>query len=166
MRLREAEHQVHVVLDEQHGDVLGQRRHRGEDFVAVFFGHAGGGLVEQQHARPARQRERDLEQPLLAVGQRRNGLVHRIGQVKPLEHARDILVEAEAAAGDAPPVAAAAEPLRHRQPDGFERREIAEQLVDLEGARQAQAHAAVRREPRDIPALEQDRCPRSGGAPR
>ena len=31
--------------------------------------HAGRRLVEQQHLRPGRERERDLEQPLLAVGE-------------------------------------------------------------------------------------------------
>jgi hypothetical protein len=31
----------------------GSARPRIEDIVALAFGHAGGGLVEQQHARPA-----------------------------------------------------------------------------------------------------------------
>ena len=37
--------------------------------VPLGLGHAGGRLVEQQHARLAGDRERDLQQALLAVGQ-------------------------------------------------------------------------------------------------
>ena len=40
-----------------------------EQFRALFARHAGGRLVEQQHLRPRRQRERNLEQPLLAIGE-------------------------------------------------------------------------------------------------
>ena len=48
------------------------------------------------------------------------------------------------AADDAPPVGAEAQPLGDGEPDGFERRQIGEQLVDLEGARDAALHACMR----------------------
>ncbi len=41
----------------------------GEQFLAFLARHAGRRFVEQQHLRPRRERERDLEQALLAVGQ-------------------------------------------------------------------------------------------------
>ena len=65
----EAEHQLHVVLDEQHGDVAREAGDGGEQFRALLARHAGRRLVEQQHLRPGRQRQRDFEKALLAVGQ-------------------------------------------------------------------------------------------------
>ena len=69
MRSREAEHEVHVVVDDQHADVLRQRRHRVEDDVAFRARHAGGGLVEQQHLGFEPERDRELDQPLAPIGQ-------------------------------------------------------------------------------------------------
>ena len=69
MRLAKPEHEVHVVLDEQHRDVLRQVVDRGEQLGALVARHAGGRLVEQQHLGLGRERERDFEQPLLAVGE-------------------------------------------------------------------------------------------------
>ena len=47
----------------------GKRGDDAEQHGALVLRNAGGGLVEQQHLRPRRERQRDLEQPLLAVGQ-------------------------------------------------------------------------------------------------
>ena len=69
MRSREAEHQVHVVLDQQHRDVGRQGGDGVEDVAPLGFGHAGRRLVEQQHLRRAGEGRGDLEQALLAVGQ-------------------------------------------------------------------------------------------------
>src|SRR5262245_51233257 len=60
----ESEHDVHVVLDEEHGDVLGQTGDRCEQLRTFAARHAGGRLIEQQHLRFCRQRQRDLEQAL------------------------------------------------------------------------------------------------------
>src|SRR5258708_7341582 len=43
--LREAEHQIHVVVNDQYADVFRQRRDRVEDDVTFGRGHAGCGLV-------------------------------------------------------------------------------------------------------------------------
>ena len=59
-------------------------------------------------------------------------------------------------ADPAAPVAAEAQPLVDGERDGLERREIAEQLVDLEGAHQAAAHPRLGPEPRDVLARQQD----------
>ena len=69
MRRGEVEHQVHVVLDQQHRHIRRQRGHGLQQFLALARRHAGHRLVEQQHARLAGQRNRDLQQPALAVGQ-------------------------------------------------------------------------------------------------
>src|SRR5438093_3377365 len=52
---REPEHDVHVVLDEQHGDVGGEPRDRGEQAGALVARHARRRLVEQEHLRPGRE---------------------------------------------------------------------------------------------------------------
>ncbi len=47
--------------------------------------------------------------------------------------------------GDPPPLAAIAEPFRHREAHGLQRRQVGEELVDLEGARQPALHALMGR---------------------
>src|SRR5215813_894209 len=66
--LREAEHQVHIVLDDEDRDVARQPVEHLEDAVGLERGNTSGRLVEEQHARPEAQRDRDLHQSLLAVG--------------------------------------------------------------------------------------------------
>ena len=57
------------MVDDQHADVLRQRRHRVEDDVAFGARHAGRGLVEQQHLGLQPERDRELDQPLAPIGQ-------------------------------------------------------------------------------------------------
>ena len=45
------------------------------DDVRLVRRHAGGRLVEQEHARLERQRDGDLEQPLLTIGDLRDAPV-------------------------------------------------------------------------------------------
>ena len=78
--------------------------------MPLGFRHAGGRLVEQQHARPAGDRERDLEQALLAVGQGRGALVHHVGEMEALEDLDDSSITSPFDADQAPPLAA--EPMR------------------------------------------------------
>src|SRR3989442_13307829 len=47
----EAEHDVHVVLDEEHGELAREIRDHGEQLGALALRHACGRLVEQQRAR-------------------------------------------------------------------------------------------------------------------
>ena len=70
--LGDAHHDLHVVLDQQHGQPLlvahatDERREVGR----LLRVHPGRRLVEQQQLRVGRERPRDLEPPLVAVGQR------------------------------------------------------------------------------------------------
>src|SRR6266513_167240 len=59
--LREAEHEVHVVLDDEDGDVLGQIVQHLEDAVRFQRRHARGGLLDAQHDRSGRGRQRPGE---------------------------------------------------------------------------------------------------------
>ena len=67
--VREAEHAVDVVLDDQHrnigGDVLDQVRHP----FALGGGEARQRLVEQQHLRLGAERDAEIDQPLAAIGE-------------------------------------------------------------------------------------------------
>jgi len=71
------------VLDQQHRDVLRQRRDGGEKLMPLGLRDAGRRLVEQKKPRPAGKGQRDFKKPLLAVRQDGGALVHDIGEVKP-----------------------------------------------------------------------------------
>ena len=96
------------------------------------------------------ERQRDLQQPLAAIGQFARRLIAEIAEpelhqdvVSFLDRValdRDVLPER---AGDAPP-------LGHRQRHRFQRVEAGEQCVDLERARQAPPHPILWRQIRDV----------------
>jgi hypothetical protein len=63
--------------------------------------------------------------------------VHDGCEPESLEDFDDCVHDVRIAAGRTPPVRSRAQALGHREPDRLERRQVAEQLVDLEGARDA-----------------------------
>ena len=156
----EAEYRIHVVLDQQHRarprSCCDQLFHA----LRLVGAHAGHRLVEQHQARPGRQRQADLERPLLAVRQRvdrssgrspsqtptaRRALRRRaIGRAQRLPEAQARPVAA---------CSASATLLQHR--------EALEQAGDLERARQPAPRALVRRQAGDVVAGEDD-APASG----
>ncbi len=71
---REPENDLHVVLDQQDRHLRGQLADLRQHAIALARAHAGGRLVEQQQARPGGERERDLEEPPVAVREH-SGLV-------------------------------------------------------------------------------------------
>ena len=58
-----------IMLDHQHGAIGGDRLDQRGDAVDVLVAHAGGRLVEQQHFGIERERGRDLQRALAAIGQ-------------------------------------------------------------------------------------------------
>ena len=62
----------------------------------------------------------------------------------------DLIGHRRSAADQPPPIAAVPEPFGDRKTDGLERRQIGEQLIDLEGARDAEPHALMRPQRRDV----------------
>src|SRR3989304_5926238 len=66
--LRKPEHHVHVVLYDENGDFLGERVEHLEDTMRLHGWHPCSRLVEQEHARPESERDRDLDQALLSIG--------------------------------------------------------------------------------------------------
>ena len=124
-------------------DIPDQRDQR-EAFV---LGQAAGDLVEQEHARLGGERARELEP--LAVEQRQ-----RAGRPVRLVGERALLEQLDAARIDIALAVAAAERRRHHQV--LEHGHAVERLRDLERAADAQAAAALRRQPRDVGAGEDD----------
>ena len=145
------------MLDEQDRDVGRQGVDGLEDLLPLAFGNAGDRLVEQQHARPAGERQRDLEQAALAVGERMDRLVHDLGEAKARQQRLALGGDRGVVAERAPPARARAAMHGDRERQRRQRRQRVEQLVDLEGADDAAANPLVRGERRDVVAVEQDR---------
>src|SRR5258706_16029265 len=85
--LGEAEYEVHVVLDDEHGDILGQAFQQLEQALALGRRHAGDRLVEKQNLRLERQRQRDLDLAALTVRDlvdAASGKVHQTQRAKAL----------------------------------------------------------------------------------
>ena len=70
------------MLNQQYRHIGRQGRHGLQQLFTLPRRYAGHGFVQQQHARLAGQRNGDLQQTSLAVGQHVGGLVHHLGQVK------------------------------------------------------------------------------------
>ena len=97
--VRQFHHHLHVVLDDQDGEILGDAPHQLHRVVRLRGAHAGGRLVEAQQLRLGGERDADLQVALLAVreigGQlvglveQADGLQHRLGLVDDVAGSRD-----------------------------------------------------------------------------
>ena len=139
--LGEAEHHVHVVLDDQNGDVGVEAGHDVEDQMAFRRRHAGRRLVEQQHARALRQRDGDLDQALAAIWQFAHQLERVVGQPQRVEMIERLVEDRALGADRAPEIVGVAVALGDHHADVLQNGQPAEQLVDLEGAREPAARA-------------------------
>ena len=66
----ELAHELHVVLDDDHGVVLGDLLQQLGGLLRLGVGHAGDRLVDEQQLRVLREQHADLEPLLLAVADR------------------------------------------------------------------------------------------------
>ena len=142
----ELEDQVHVVLDEDDRDVS---RKRGDDReqLGTFRGrNTRGGLVEQQHFRPGRERQRDFQQTLLAIGKIAcldAGIALETQSGEDLPRLVDLrYCRRRRAPPDRPGTGALA--ARHR--NRFQHGQSGKQRIDLKSARHATLDALVLRE--------------------
>ena len=84
--LRQLHDHLHVVLDDQDGQVLGDAAHQRHGVVGLGRAHAGGRLVEAQQLRLGRERDADLEIALLAVREVGGELVGLAAQADRFQH--------------------------------------------------------------------------------
>ena len=87
------------------------------------------------------ERDRELDQPLAAVGQFGDAMPGVVGELEHVEQAHRLVDHVLAHAGGLEHRVAGAEPLGDRDVDVLQHREPAEQPVDLEGARDAELDA-------------------------
>ena len=133
---------------------LEQRHHR----LGFAVGHAGGRLVEQQQARVEAERQRDLDDALVAVSELARDVIGEPGQASRLHELLDLLAHLAARGGTKPGARVPAGGGLDAQAEIFEDGEVAEDLGDLEGADDAEPGTLLRREPVDAGALEPDRA--------
>ena len=67
--MREAEHAIDVVLDDQNGNIRGDVLDQARDALALGRGESGQRLVEQQYLRFRAERDAEIDQTLSAIGQ-------------------------------------------------------------------------------------------------
>src|SRR3954447_15185199 len=118
--------------------------------LAFRFRHSGGRLVQEQHARPAGERDGDLEETLHAVWKIRRALVEHVGETEPLRQFDDLVDDRALAAGNPPPIPPASNSLRDRETDGLQGSHCGKQLIDLEGPGQPSPDAPLWPKERDI----------------
>ena len=126
--------------------------HHLHDLVALARRHAGGGLVQQQEARGAGQRDGQLEPALVAVGEDAARLGRLLEQADPLEQ-RVGLVPVEAP-GRHEDVVVPAVVGQERRQHVLERGEPAEDARDLKRAPHPAPAQLVRRQPAHLLAQE------------
>src|ERR1700693_1090999 len=143
--LGELEYQVHVVLDEDDRDIPGKRGDDREQLRAFRGRNTRGRLVEQQHLRPRRERERNLQQTLLAVGKIARLDTRVALETQSGENLSRFLNLCCCRRRGTPPdrsgTAALAAGERHR----LQRGQPGKKRIDLEGARHASLDAFVLR---------------------
>ena len=140
MRSARAEYHVHVVLDDEHREALGEGREQVEDARGLFRTHAGGRFVEQQHQGLLHEREADFELALGAVGEGGDPLAEVVGEPQPLGVRLRLLAQGGKACRTAP-------------------EDVADAVLQRAGQRQVLANGQPREE---VVALETPRQPRAG----
>ena len=156
-RRRDLEDDVHVMLDEHDRDLLLLPKFM--DLVdhppALFGPHAGGGLVEQQHFWIEHQGKRDIEQLLVAMGQRRRDSIALAGKTQHFHR----MVGTVAGLGERePPMQQASTALigANRGEHRFMHREGGKNTRHLKGAADAVTDDVGRRTPCHVDAVKQD----------
>ncbi len=154
------------MFDDEHCDLGGKLGNDVEDDRAFSGGHAGGGFVQQQHRWLQSERDGDLDQSLLAVGQRLHRGQRVIGDPQLLQQCIGVLQRRPVRGDGTQHVAADALSLTDRECNILQHRQAAKQRVDLESTPESSAHACGLRQCGDVIAIQQDtprgRCETAG----
>src|SRR5215210_92681 len=153
--VRDAHDELHAVLDEDHCALLVEPEDQVHHGARLLRAHAGGRLVEEQKARVAGERHRDLEAALVAVGEVLDRVMPAGGEADGGEELLGPRDEVAVILAARPEVEARGHRLR-RDAHVLHDRELREEVRDLERLRDAETGKAVLRLSRDVAALEQD----------
>ena len=132
------------MLDDQQRQAIRQRRQQLDDAGRLLRAHPGGGLVEQQHHGLPHQRQADLELALGAVGQGGHRDREMLGKAEPLGVRVRLLMQLRKSASGPPEDMADVVLQRAGERQVLSDREVTEQVVALEAARQPGARTDVR----------------------
>ncbi len=154
--IRQRQHAIDVVLDQQHGMRRGELADQRADHLAIGFRQTREGFVQQQQLRVSGQRDGDLQQPLLAVRQIGAGFGRAILQPDRGQQRPGAGVDRLERVGIAPQAVLVRAAGLHRDAHVLERRQVAEHAEDLERTAEPEADATVHRQMRDVVAIEHD----------
>ena len=93
MRSGEPHHHLHVVLDDQDGEVLGDAADQLHGVVGLRRAHARGRLVEAEELRLGGERDADLEVALLAVREVGGQLIGLVAAGRPTSSTASALLD-------------------------------------------------------------------------
>src|ERR1700726_2507978 len=128
-----------IVLDHQHGALVGERSDQRADAGDVVVTHAGHRLVEQQHLRLERQRGGDFQKALPAIGQFDRQRIHIRREPDVGDQRRGLIVERMQHALGPPEIERAAAPALQRDAHVFEHGEMGKYRRDLKRTNQPEA---------------------------
>ena len=133
-----------------------------EDDVALGARHPGRRLVEEQHLRLPPEGDRELDEPLAAVGELRDAARGVVGQPERPQQLHRLVDDVAPPARRPEHGRSRADPLGDRDVDVLQHGQPAEQPVDLERPAEAELDALRLGDARDVPPLQQHRA-RAGG---
>ena len=145
-----------IVLDHQHGALVGERFDQRADAGDVVVAHAGHRLVEQQHLRLERERGGDFQKPLPAIGQFDGQRIHVRRQPDVADQRRSLIVQRMQHALRPPEIERAAAPALQRDAHVFEHGEMGKHRRDLKRANQPEAGHLGGLQRGDVAAVEGD----------
>ena len=149
-------HDVHVMLNDDDGD---RARYRADQLVHVrslFRAHAGRWLIEQQHLRPARERQPDLELALATVTELANRGAQNVRQTDSGRNLFSFRTRRRGVPHGPPEHARRAGTERAGQHEIVADREIRKQIVALKRTSDANLGTAGDVEARHVAAGKQD----------
>ncbi|OIQ67105.1 hypothetical protein GALL_513200 [mine drainage metagenome] len=144
------------MLDNQHRQILGQRCDGVGNQWAFAGRHTGGGLVQDQDARPQGQRHRHFHQALLAIGQPVYLGVTECAQLELRQQRLDLGLQRGVGIGAPDHARGQPAPLQQRQAQVFAHRQAAKQGGDLKGFGNPRLHPLRLAQPPDVAAVKAD----------
>ena len=152
----EAEHHAHVVLHRQQRLAHRHLADQVHEARRSRSAHAGGRLVEQDHARTAGDRDADFQRALLGVGEVRREHVAPPVELDHRQHFFGPLVRVAQVGQELPECVAVAQAPQHGAADVLEHRQPREQVAHLEAAREPAPVDLERCQAVDLAAVQQD----------